>query len=145
MRRIRRDKKHEEFIQSLRSGEQPVFKDIWQILLFAATLGAKANKRTPIDNFDGQKAFPENYFNTPAWRGILYLIGFCENEGTDHLRNEEEEQEKLITAFEEYANYGLGVMAESLGSTTDPLGEVIEFILNQTQEELEAPDLGGLL
>lgn len=144
MRRIQRDTAHEDFIKSLISGEQPVFKEIWRVLLFAAAYGVKKGERTPLENTDSGKAFPESYFNTPGWKGFLYLIGFCDTDTGDHLRNDEEEQDKLVTAFEEYANFGLHELAKSVTSSSDIIGDVISFIQNNIQEELSAPDLTDL-
>ena len=145
MRRIQRDKQHEEFIKTLISGERPVFKEIWRVLLFAAAYGVKEGQRAPLQEVDSGKAFPENYFSTPGWKGFLYLIGFCDSDNGDHLRNDEEQQDKLVTAFEEYANYGLKKMSEVFTSSSDPLADIIEFVLNNTQDELVAPDLSNLI
>ena len=141
MRRIQRDSAHEEFIKTLISGDQVVFREIWRVLLFAAALGVKKGQRKPLKNIDSGKAFPESYFSTPGWKGFLYLLGFCDSETSDHLKNDEIEQDKLITAFEEYANYGLSVMAEAVTSSTDPLGEIAALIEENTKDALSAPDI----
>lgn len=139
--RIKRETTHEEFIQTLISGDQAVFREIWRVLLFAASYGVKKGQRTPLGTVDKGKAFPESYFDTPGWKGFLYLLGFCDGEDSDHLRNDKEQHKKLITAFEEYANYGLYEMTKIVTSSTDPLGDLVTFIIDNTQEELEAPDL----
>ena len=144
MRRIQRDASHEEFIKSLISGDDAIFRDIWRILLFAAAYGVKERKRTPLQKVESNKSFPESYFNTPAWKGFLYLIGFAETETSDHLKNEDEQQEMLVTAFEEYANYGLIQMREKLGSSTDRLGDLVEFISNNLKDETPSPDVANL-
>ena len=144
MRRIQRDTTHEDFIKTLISGEQPVFKEIWRVLLFAAAYGVKKGERTPLESIDSGKAFPESYFNTPGWKGFLYLIGFCDTDTGDHLRNDEEQQEKLVTAFEEYANFGLHELTKFVTSSSDIIGDVISFIQSNNQEELNAPDLTDL-
>jgi len=144
MRRIQRESTHEEFIKNLISGDQAVFREIWRVLLFAASYGVKKGQRTPLGTVESGKAFPESYFNTPGWKGFLYLLGFCDGENSDHLKNDEEQQDKLITAFEEYANYGLHEMTKIITSSTDPLGDLVTFVIDNTQEELETPDLSGL-
>lgn len=141
MRRIQRDSVHEEFIKTLISGDQVVFREIWRVLLFAAALGVKIGQRKPLKNIDSGKAFPESYFSTPGWKGFLYLLGFYDNRTGDHLKNDEIEQDKLITAFEEYANYGLSVMAEAIRSSTDPLGDIATLIEEKTKDALTAPDI----
>lgn len=144
MRRIQRDTAHEEFIKTLISGEQAVFKEIWRVLLFAAAFGVKKGKRTPLKNVDSGKAFPESYFSTPGWRGFLLLLGFCEGDSSDHLKNDENEQEKLITAFEEYANYGLHEMSKVITSSSDPLGDLATLLSEHSKSELGEPDVSGL-
>lgn len=141
MRRIQRDKKHEEFIQTLVSGDQAVFREIWRVLLFSAALGIKRGERKPLGEVDTGKAFPESYFSSPGWKGFLYLLGFMDSETSDHLKNDEKEQEKLITAFEEYANAGLSAMSDAVTSSTDLLGEIAALIKDNTKDELTAPDI----
>lgn len=141
MRRIQRDKQHEEFIQTLVSGDQVVFREIWRVLLFAAALGVNKGERKPLGETDTGKALPETYFSSPGWKGFLYLLGFVDDETTDHLKNDEKEQAKLIIAFEEYANFGLHEMTKNVTSSSDPLGQLAELILGITKAELTPPDL----
>jgi dnd system-associated protein 4 len=141
MRRIQRDKKHEEFIQTLVSSDQAVFREIWRVLLFAAALGVKKRKRMPLADVNPGKAFPESYISSPGWKGFLYLLGFLENETSDHLKNDEKEHEKLITAFEEYANFGLHEMSKIVTSSSDALGQIVELISENSKTELSGPDL----
>lgn len=144
MRRIQRDASHEDFIKSLISGDDPIFRDIWRVLLFAAAYGVKAKQRLPLQKIESNKSFPESYFNTPAWKGFLYLVGFAETETSDHLKNEQEEQDKLVTAFEEYSNYGLTQMRERLNFSSDRLGELVEFINDNIKENNPEPNISNL-
>jgi len=144
MRRIQRDKKHEEFIQTLVSGDQAVFREIWRVLLFAAALGVKKGERKPLGDVDTGKAFPESYFSSPGWKGFIFLLGFMDNETSDHLKNNEIEQNKLITAFEEYANFGLYEMSKMVNSSSDILGQLAELLEENSKTELSAPDLSNI-
>ena len=144
MRRIQRDKQHEEFIKTLVSGDQAVFREIWRVLLFAAALGVKRGERKPLGETDTGKAFPESYFSSPGWKGFLYLLGFLDNETSDHLKNNDKEQDKLVTAFEEYANFGLHEMSKIVTSSSDALGQIAELVLEKSKKELAAPDLSNL-
>ena len=121
-----------------------MFREIWRVLLFAAALGVKKGQRTPLKEVDSGKAFPESYFNSPGWKGFLYLLGFCDSESSDHLRNDEKEQEKLVISFEEYANAGLYKMKEAVTSSKEPLGDVAALLEENTKEELTAPDVSDL-
>ncbi|MCB1093149.1 MAG: DNA phosphorothioation-associated protein 4, partial [Verrucomicrobiae bacterium] len=125
MRRIQRDVQHEEFIKSLTSGESAIFRDIWRVLLFAASFGIYLGERRPLQKVESNKAMPESYFSTPGWRGFLYLIGFLENDSSDHLRKEDDQEEKLVTAFEEYANRGLDEMRSRMQSPSSALSDLV--------------------
>ena len=144
MRRIQRDKQHEEFIKTLVSGDQAVFREIWRVLLFAAALGVKKGERKPLGEIDSGKAFPESYFNSPGWKGFLYLLGFLDNDTGDHLKNDEKEQDKLATAFEEYANFGLHEISRSVTSSSDPLGQLAELLSENSKGKLPVPDISNL-
>lgn len=144
MRRIQRDTAHEEFIKTLISGEHAVFKEIWRVLLFAAAFGVKKGQRTPLRDVESGKAFPESYFSSPGWKGFLYLLGFCDGDNSDHLKNDEKEQDKLITAFEEYANYGLYEMTKLVTSSSDPLGDLATLLTEHCQADLKDLDISDL-
>lgn len=144
MRRIQRDVAHEELIKYLTSGDQPIFRDIWRVLLFAAAYGVKKRVRIALKNTESNKAIPDNYFNTPGWKGFLYLLGFLENGSSDHLKNNEIEQNKLILAFEEYANFGLIELSKITTSTKDPLGDIVSFTIENSRAEMVPLDLNDL-
>ena len=88
---------------------------------------------------------PETYFSAPAWRGFLYLIAIGDTGNSDCLHATPENQEKLVSAFEEYANYGLRVLTERTGSSTTPLDELTSFVLEASAERLPPADVGDLI
>lgn len=129
MRRIRRDKTHEEFIQELSSGEGAIFKDLWRVLLFSAMVGFSQKRRVALKEYDSGKAMPDSYFaNSPAWPGVLYLLGLVEAENTSVMGSNPEDQDRLITIFEEYANGGLYFLQEFLGPQGDRLKKFVDLI-----------------
>lgn len=144
MRRIQRDASHEEFIKSMISAENPIFRDIWRILLFAAAYGVKKGQRLPLEKVESNKSFPDSYCNTPGWRGFLYLLGFADSESSEHLKNDEEQQNKLLTAFEEYANFGLFELKDRLENSSDKLGEFASILQESTKDEDLKPDLSEM-
>lgn len=145
MRRIQRDVKHEDFIKSLTSGENAIFRDIWRVLLFAAAYGVHQGGRKPIQKAESNKAMPESYFGTPGWRGFLYLIGFAENESSDHLRKDEDQENKLITAFEEYANFGLEEMQLKIPSPSTALADLVGILLDISPRRDAQADVSDLI
>lgn len=145
MRRIQRDVRHEEFVKSLTSGEHAIFRDIWRVLLFASAYGVSQGGRTPLQKVEGNKAMPESYFSTPGWRGFLYLLGFADSETSDHLRNDEEQQNKLITAFEEYANFGLEEMQRRISTPSKALSELVGVLLDSSIKRETKADVTDLI
>lgn len=145
MRRIQRDVCHEEFVKSLTTSEGAIFKEIWRVLLFAAALGVKEGRRRPIEKVDSGKAMPESYFSSPGWRGFLYLIGIAESGDSACLRGTEDAQDGLVTAFEEYANHGLHILADRMRSTSSPLDELITLLLETMKPSTSSPIIEDLI
>jgi dnd system-associated protein 4 len=149
MRRIQRDSTFEELVRHFSAGEQPLFKEIWRLLLFSASLGYHLGEKKPISKSDTGKAMPETYFsNCPAWPGFLYLMGICETESADILKSGEEPEGMLIRAFEEYATHGLSVLSEASKQFDDPLDAVLDLIMtnvNQQEPPTKAIDFGDLI
>jgi len=144
MRRIQRDSSHEEFVKTLTTGEFPIFREIWKLLLFAAALGIKDGDRCKLEKVDSGKAMPETYFSTPGWKGFLYLIGITESGDSDCLKGTTEEQDKLVTAFEEYANRGLYILKSRMQSST-PLDDLISIMLEAVAPETSGPNVEDLI
>jgi len=142
-RRIRRDTAHEEFVARLTAGENPIFKEKWQLLMLAASIGLNASERRPLDHFDSGKAMPPTYFG-PGLSGFLYLMGVAESGGSDCLHSNDEEYDKLVTAFEEYANAGLWKLRERLDEKPEALEELTTFLIESSAPALPAADLDSL-
>ncbi len=145
LRRIQRDTSKEELVKQLTTGDGAVFKEIWRLLLFAASLGIQAKQRKPISKTDSGKAMPETYFSTPAWKGFLYLISLTETGDSECLRSTDENRDRLITAFEEYANYGLGIIEEKMLSSVSHLDDLVSLVLEAAGSEQREPDVENLI
>jgi dnd system-associated protein 4 len=145
MRRIQRDACHEEFVKSMTTGDAPIFREIWRLLLFAAALGIKEGKRLPLEKVESGKAMPETYFSTPGWRGFLYLIGIADSGDSECLRSSSETQDNLVTAFEEYANQGLHLLRNRLQVSSSPLDEVVSLMLEAIRPEASQPIVEDLI
>jgi len=145
MRRIQRDIKHEDFIRSLTSGDTPIFSEIWRVLLFAAAYGVMKRQRLPLDKTESNKAMPASYFNTPGWKGFIYLIGFADSESSEHLKNDEEQQNRLITAFEEYGTFGLNEISLRVISPTGALDTLTGLLLDESVLANHQVDLNDLI
>lgn len=145
MRRFQRDMCHEELVKNLTSGDGAIFKEIWRLLLFAAALGIHDGRRRPLVKAESGKAIPETYFSTPAWRGFLYLMGVAETGNSACLHGNEEAQEFLVTAFEEYANNGLHILAERVSASSTPFDELTSLLLEAVNPATTGPMIDDLI
>ena len=128
MSRIRRDKKHDALIERLTKGDEGVFSDIWRVLVFAAFVGAKNQKRSAIIDFESGKAFPLNYLQPSCGPGFLSLLGIRATEGNEILRSKEGNQDQLVMIFEEYANAGMEIISERVASASSPIEAILALI-----------------
>lgn len=145
MRRIQRDICHDELIKNLTSGDAPIFKEIWRLMLFAAALGISREKRKPLAKTDTGKAIPETYFNTPGWRGFLYLLGVAESGDSQCLTGTDEAHDLLILAFEEFANSGLHLIAERLTISSVQLDEFVDLCLEVNSKKIAPANILNLI
>ncbi len=143
MKRIRRAADKGRIIELLTSDGTTAFREIWRLLLFAALLGFKNNRREQLGNVQSGEAIRQELFgNSPAWPGILYLIGLVESGTTDVLMASEDAEDKRVTSFEEYANGGLAILQEHFKAGNCNLDSLLNFIQAQTAEiYTKKPDL----
>ena len=128
MSRIRRDKKHDALIERLTKGAEGVFSDIWRLLVFAAFVGAKNQKRSAIIDFESGKAFPLNYLQPSCGPGFLSLLGIRATEGNEILRSKEGNQDHLVLIFEESANAGMEIISERIAGASSPIEASLALI-----------------
>jgi len=145
MRRIQRDLCHEELIKTLTSGDVPIFKEIWRLMLFAAALGISREQRRPLGRVESGKSIPETYFSTPGWRGFLYLLGVAESGDSQCLKGTDEAHDLLALAFEEYANFGLHVIAERLTISSVQLDEFVDLCLEANSIRAAVSNISDLI
>ena len=144
MSRIRRDKKHDTLIERLIKGDEAVFTDIWRVLIFAAFVGAKNQKRSPIKEFESGKAFPINYLQPSCGPGFLSLLGIRATKGNEILRSKEGNQDEQSLIFEEYANAGMEIISGRIDSTSSPL-EAILALIDEGKEPSGSIIVDGLI
>ena len=145
MRRIRREEGHEELVKLLTSGDHPVFKEIWRLLVFSAAVGIRSGMRRPLGKTDQGKAINESYFSVPGWRGLLYLLGVTEDGDAGALKMDEASEEHLATLFEEYSNQGLYLLREVVHSTDAPLDDIVTMVLEKASSQAAPPSLADII
>lgn len=150
MKRIHRAKDKAEVIDALTTELEiqgvktpPPFKEIWRLLMFCAALGFREGKREPLHSVDQGKGIDQSSFgNSPAWPGILYLMGLVETGGTQPLAATEDAEGFRIQLFEEYANAGLTILKEKCGHDEPDLRFIINFINDKMTRGVSGdPDL----
>ncbi len=146
MRRIHRATDKEAIIKVLTSDKVGVFREIWRLLLFAATLGYKQNKRESLGEIESGKGIDQSTFgNCPSWPGITYLIALVENGNTESMMANEEAEQQRITCFEEYANGGLAILAEEFSKCDENIDSLLSFISSKFgSDTLDKPDLSRI-
>lgn len=138
-KRIHRSKDKEGIIADLTSSDFGVFKEIWKLLLFAATLGFKNGRREPLDSVDQGKGIDQATFgNAPTWPGLFYLFAVNETQSEEVMRADEDAEDARIRIFEEYANGGLSILREHFRSKDFDITTLIE-LANDTDENKALP------
>lgn len=137
MRRIQRASDKESLVQTLTTGENPPFKEIWRLLVFAAAVGQSRGRREPLKAVDSGKAIPAAIFaNSPAWPGFHYLLALVENDDSAVLGGGDDLENERLVIFEEYANAGLSIIQEELEKGSYLLDAFLQFMpLNQSQSK----------
>lgn len=129
MRRIQRSADKESLVQTLTSGENPPFKEIWRLLIFAASVGQSRGRREPLKAVDSGKAIPAAIFsNSPAWPGFHYLMALVEKDDSTVLGGGEDMENERLLIFEEYANGGLSIIQEELEKGSYLLDAFLQFM-----------------
>lgn len=121
MRSIKRSDAHEDIVRLLAESAHPssgksIFPTMRELLCFAATLGFECERRKPLEG-KTQEIDGRIFNNYAQALDLLYLIGLADDRNVDILR--EENEERLITTFEEYANGGLEIIRSWLREKPD--------------------------
>lgn len=134
MRRIQRSADKESLVQTLTTGENPPFKEIWRLLIFAAAVGQSRGRREPLKTVDSGKAIPATIFsNSTAWPGFHYLMALVEKDDSEVLGGGDDREDARLVIFEEYANGGLSIIQEELEKGSYLLDAFLQFMpLNQS-------------
>lgn len=142
MKRIQRANDKEEIIKSLMSDQVGVFKEIWKLLLFAAQVGVRNDKRLSLKAVDAGKGIDQSTFgNCPAWPGVLYLMTLAETQKSDCLSGTEKAEDDRVSVFQEYANGGLEILREFFAGRPLDLDGLLAFIETQKEEAAGRLDL----
>ncbi|MDJ0844557.1 DNA phosphorothioation-associated protein 4 [Crocosphaera sp.] len=131
--RIRISKDKAELVQSLvdfNGGIGP-FQTYADVIAFAATLGAKYNKRIPLNIISKEPApISLEIFISRGYDTVIKLLAITETNDPNILSVYDTEAEnKRVQIFEEYANGGLEKLQEELKGIVD-YSEHLLLLLN---------------
>ncbi|HAC62456.1 MAG TPA: DNA phosphorothioation-associated protein 4 [Cyanothece sp. UBA12306] len=121
--RIRIAKDKAELVQALvdKQGSTGPFQTYADVMVFAATYGAKSQKRVPLNVISKEPApISLEIFISRGYDTIIKLLAISETNDPKILSAYQPEAEaKRIHIFEEYANGGLEKLREELRGTVD--------------------------
>lgn len=142
MRRIQRATDKEAIVKAMTDGDQPCFREIFRLLIFASMLGRKLGRREPLGPIESGKGVPDAYFtNSPVWPGLLYLHGLVETSSTHLLQGSPQAEDELATIFEEYANGGLAFLKERFDGKDVDVVSMVDLITELSAEGALKPNL----
>lgn len=128
MRTFRLNQRYEPLVDLLygkplkKANNQPIFATKRDLLCFAAVLGFETEKKGKIEAKAVEFVDSRPFENSQEAMNLLYLVGLAVTKDADVLK--EENEEKLVDIFEQYADGGLSVMEEWLTETpSDPHGD----------------------
>lgn len=117
MRGIKRSEQFEDIVRMLAEG-QSVFPTMRELMLFAAVLGFEHDRKRPLQSQTNE--IDGRIFSGSAQAlDFLYLIALAGERNVDVLR--EENEEKMIEIFEQYAQGGFEIIAGWLSEKPEDL------------------------
>lgn len=128
MRVFRHNERHQHIVSHLfekklrKANDQPMFATKRDLLCFAAVLGYEMQRKGAMEAKAIDFVDPRPFENSQEAMNLLYLLGLAVTKDGDSLRDENDD--KLVSIFEEYADGGLAVLKEWMAETpTDPDGD----------------------
>jgi dnd system-associated protein 4 len=146
--RIRVAKDKADLVKALASSDSGmgIFQTFADVIVFAAAVGAKHQKRVPLTEISKREPSPIRleYFATMGHNVLIQLLGVTETEDIKILSTYVEAAEtERNHIFEEYANGGLEILQNELRGAADNLylDRILLFLsyerTNQEQGEQE--------
>lgn len=117
------------------------FKRIADVLVFAAALGHKRNRRIPLGSSQSDPIRQE-VFDHQGYDTMMNLLALRVNGSPEVLADSDEMVEQRARIFEEYANGGLEIMQEELRGAINTLETVI-LLINAERAEADNGEFQG--
>lgn len=116
------------------------FQTYADVLVFAAAIGAKRQKRVPLVDFARDlDPIRREYFDNSKSKIMMNLIAISEIKDQSILSDNENSDEQRIKIFEEYVNGGLEILKDELRGAVDYTERIILILSSERikQEEQE--------
>ncbi|HEY9607229.1 MAG TPA: DNA phosphorothioation-associated protein 4 [Allocoleopsis sp.] len=141
--RIRVAKDKADLVKSLVVSDQTTgpFPTYADVMVFAAALGAKRKKRSPLGSISTKEPGPIalEVFASRGYDLMLKLLAIADTKDAKILSLfDEKSEEKRIHIFEEYANGGLEILRDELRGAVD-YSERLLLILSDERFKKEVP------
>lgn len=146
--RIAKDKG--EFVKQLtvKDGDSGPFQTYADVMLFAAVLGAKQQRRVALTEISKNPS-PINIevFLSRGYDGVIKLLAFMTTQDLKSLSNEEDSVNQRHQILEEYANGGLEVLQSELRGNVDYTNGLLLMLKagQKVERETEEFDLSRFL
>ncbi len=139
-RRIAYSKDKTEVIRRLQAVEDSTgpFALIADVLVFAAAVGIKRNRRSPLAE-PLAEPIRQSVFDRQGYDTMMNLIALHPDPKPSVLSDSDEAVDARARAFEEYANGGLEVLQEEIRGARD----VLETVVLMINAERSRPDEGS--
>lgn len=121
--RIKIDKDKAVLVKNLTASDDSIgsFQTYADVIVFAAALGAKHNKRVPLKEVSKRDPdpIPQEHFISQGYEMVIKLLAIAETKDKKILAYEERYDNERINIFEEYANGGLEILQDELRGSVD--------------------------
>lgn len=138
--KVARDKAN--LVKELKTSNNPnaPFYNYVDIIVFAAVLGARCNKRVPLLDFSKAEPapIPREQFVNNGYDMIISLLAVCETKQPSILAYSQNSNDERQTIFEEYANGGLEILQDELRGVVDYSEHILLFLIS---EKLKLPSV----
>ncbi len=139
--RIRIAKNKADLVKALVAGEETTgpFQTYADVMVFAASLGARKKKRLPLGEVAREPApIDVNIFINRGYDCVIKLLAVTEIKDLKVLSPVDIKAEEIrVQIFEEYANGGLEILREELRGAVDYTERLLLVMVEERQKDIE--------
>ena len=142
MNRIRIAKDKADLVKALTESEGKTgpFKTYADVIVFAASLAIKKNKRVPLTEISQKEPGPISIevFWSRGYDSVIKLIAIAHTKDTKILcPTNEKIEENRIKIFEEYANGGLEILTDEMRGAVDYSERLLLVLISERYQKCQ--------